>query len=122
MNKEIKFIDKELSSVVCLLGVAFSWFLLHTIFTNRYAHMYYERTDKKSDAHTGGLTFPEEEKPDYFDFAYFSFVIGMTFQVSDVVVTSHKLRKLVLMHGLISFAFNAIIVALTISIIANLKQ
>ncbi|MBK8551155.1 MAG: DUF1345 domain-containing protein [Ignavibacteria bacterium] len=101
VNKEINFIDKEVSSVVSLLGVAFSWLLLHTVFTIRYAHMYYEPKDKKSEIHTGGLDFPKEEEPDYIDFAYFSFIIGMTFQVSDVRVTSRTLRRLVLVHGLI---------------------
>jgi uncharacterized membrane protein len=116
-------INKDLnSSVISLLGIAFSWILLHTIFTIRYAHKYYEHANIETDVHSGGLDFPNEKEPDYIDFAYFSFVIGMTFQVSDVSVSSRKLRRLVLIHGLISFVFNAIIVALTISIIANLKQ
>lgn len=122
ISKDINFIDKEISSVVSLLGVAFSWMMLHTIFTMRYAHMYYEPKDGSIESHKGGLDFPKEVEPDYLDFAYFSFVIGMTFQVSDVRVTSRTLRKFVLVHGLISFVFNAIIVALTISIIANLKK
>ncbi len=121
MNKDINFIDKELSSVVSLLGVGLSWFLLHTIFAMRYAHLYYEHDNKTSDTYSGGLDFPNEKIPDYVDFAYFSFVIGMTFQVSDVSISSRSLRRLVLMHSIISFVFNAIIVALTISIIANLK-
>ena len=65
--------------------------------------------------HAGGLVFPGERAPDYMDFAYFSFVIGMTFQVSDVQITSRGLRQLVLVHGILSFAFNAIILALTIN-------
>ena len=115
-------INKDINSlIVALLGVGLSWFLLHTIFTIRYAHLYYDFSDKKSVAHSGGLDFPKEKEPDYLDFAYFSFIIGMTFQVSDVQVTSRRIRRLVLVHGLISFVFNAIIVALTISILANLK-
>lgn len=119
----ILIINKDInSSVISLIGVGLSWILLHTIFTTRYAHLYYDRKDRNSNAHKGGLEFPNEKVPDYIDFAYFSFVIGMTFQVSDVQVTSRKIRRFVLLHGLISFVFNAIIVALTISIIANLKQ
>lgn len=115
-------INKDINSlVVALLGVGLSWFLLHTIFTIRYAHLFYDFSDMKSNVHSGGLDFPKEKEPDYIDFAYFSFIIGMTFQVSDVQVTSRRIRRLVLMHGLISFVFNAIIVALTISILANLK-
>jgi uncharacterized membrane protein len=118
----ILIINKDINSlIVALLGVGFSWLLLHTIFTIRYAHLFYDSSDKKSNTHSGGLDFPKEKEPDYIDFAYFSFIIGMTFQVSDVQVSSRKIRRLVLMHGLISFVFNAIIVALTISILANLK-
>lgn len=67
----------------------------------------------------GGISFPSKEAPDYVDFAYFSFVIGMTFQVSDVQVESRLIRRFVLMHSLISFVFNTIIVALTINTIAG---
>lgn len=115
LNKDVN------SSVVSLIGVGLSWMLLHTIFTIRYAHFYYDINDTKNNTHSGGLEFPKEKEPDYIDFAYFSFVIGMTFQVSDVSITSRRIRRIALMHGLISFVFNAIIVALTISILANLK-
>ena len=115
LNKDVN------SSVVSLLGVALSWLLLHTIFTIRYAHFCYDFKNSKSGTHSGGLEFPKEDEPDYIDFAYFSFVIGMTFQVSDVSISSRRIRRMALIHGLISFVFNAIIVALTISILANLK-
>ena len=118
----ILILNKDVNSyVTALLGVGLSWVLLHTIFTTRYAHLYYDPKDDDSDEHKGGLEFPDEKIPDYIDFAYFSFVIGMTFQVSDVIITSRSIRRIVLLHGLISFAFNAIIVALTISLLANLK-
>jgi uncharacterized membrane protein len=78
--------------------------------------------DPKSSAEIGGLEFPGKDKePDYRDFAYFSFVIGMTFQVSDVEVTHKKMRRLVLTHGLISFALNTFVVALMINLIAGLR-
>ncbi len=69
-----------------------------------------------------GLDFPGKEKPGYLDFAYFSFVVGMTFQVSDVQITSRTIRRLVLAHGLISFFLNTFVVALTINIVAGLKN
>ena len=67
-----------------------------------------------------GLDFPGEREPDYMDFAYFSFVIGMTFQVSDVVITSRTFRKLVLVHAMLSFGFNTVILALTINTVSAL--
>ena len=71
-----------------------SWFLIHTIFTLRYAHIFYGDDDEKPEMHAGGLEFPGDKKPDYLDFAYFSFVLGMTFQVSDVQITSKQLRRI----------------------------
>lgn len=106
-------------SIGCMLVIITSWIMVHLAFTFRYAHLYYGDDNKRYEAHARGLTFPEDDKPDYFDFAYFSFVIGMTFQVSDVVITSKGVRRLVLLHSLISFVFNTVIIALTISQIVN---
>lgn len=69
-----------------------------------------------------GLNFPQEKQPDYIDFAYFSFVIGMTFQVSDVQINSRIIRRTALAHGLLSFALNTFVVALTINLIAGLTK
>jgi uncharacterized membrane protein len=111
-----------LLSMACVIG---SWTLVHTIFTFRYAHLYYCDLDEDRDGKNikpGGLLFPEEDKPDYLDFTYFSFVIGMTFQVSDVQITAKRIRRLVLMHALLSFAFNTVIVAFSINILAGMMQ
>lgn len=97
-----------------------SWILLHTIYTLRYAHMYYADDKDDTGTHAGGLLFPEEPHPDFIDFAYFSFILGMTFQVSDVSICSRKLRRLALWHSLLSFAYNATIIALTVNVIAGL--
>lgn len=122
-NTDESLIRKKLHIIFSMLGVALSWFLLHTTLTLHYAHLYYEHTFSEQHQHKGGINFPEEiDEPDYLDFAYFSFVIGMTFQVSDVQVTSQGMRRLVLLHGLISFIFNTIIVALTINTIANIYK
>jgi uncharacterized membrane protein len=112
--------ERSMHVPLALLGMIFSWLTVHTLFTVRYAHIYYGRKKDDASSYKGGLDFPEDTKPDFLDFAYFSFVLGMTFQVSDVQISSKKLRRLALLHGLISFAYNTIIVALTINIIAGL--
>jgi uncharacterized membrane protein len=119
-SKDDNLVSREMHTFVSILGVAMSWPLLHTIFTFRYAHLYYDYNKEKT-THKGGLEFPSEEYPDYLDFAYFSFIIGMTFQVSDVNVRSRKIRRLALLHGLISFIFNTIIVGLAITTFVNIK-
>lgn len=111
-----------LSLVTTFAGMVLSWGLVHTVFAGRYAHIYYaDQTDDK-EKHAGGLDFPGSGHPDFLDFAYFSFVIGMTFQVSDVAISSRRLRRLALLHSLIAFAFNTVIVALTINVIAGLSD
>ena len=100
-----------LAAVTILL----SWGFTHTIFAIHYAHEYYGEKAHKG----GGLKFPGEAPPDYWDFVYFSFVVGMTSQVSDVAVTSSALRRLVAAHGVVSFIFNATLLALTVNIAAG---
>lgn len=102
-------------------GMLLSWVMVHTTFTFHYAHMYYKDDKDDPAAHAEGLSFPEEEAPDYLDFAYFSFVIGMTFQVSDVEITSRAIRRQALLHGLLSFGLNTFVVALTVNLIAGIK-
>lgn len=109
--------------LLSIVSVACSWTVIHTLFTLKYAHKYYEpeKSLKNDNIYEGGgLDFPNEKEPDYLDFAYFSFVIGMTFQVSDVEITSRKIRRLSLMHALLSFIYNTVIVALSINIISGL--
>jgi len=106
---------------VSVAAILFSWFLVHCLFALRYAHLYYANAREKERKHaSGGLDFPGDKTPDYLDFAYFSFVVGMTCQVSDVQVTSSRLRALVLVHGLISFCFNTAILAMFVNIVAGL--
>lgn len=97
-----------------------SWLMTQATFTFRYAHEYYSRTDEAQAGVDGGLLFPGTEQPDYFDFFYFALVLGMTFQVSDVQITSRKLRRLAALHGLIGFIFNTVILALTVNLAAGL--
>jgi uncharacterized membrane protein len=96
-----------------------SWLLTHVIFGLRYAHEFYGVTTGGPQV-DGGLEFPADEEPDYWDFLYFALVLGMTFQVSDVQITSRKLRRLAIVHGLLGFLFNTVIIALTVNIGASL--
>jgi uncharacterized membrane protein len=94
-----------------------SWTFVHMIFSLHYAHEFYgERRDGK----IGGLEFPGSGHPDYWDFLYFSLVIGMTSQVSDVCVSSKQIRRVVAVHGVLSFFFNLTVLALTINLVSNL--
>jgi uncharacterized membrane protein len=104
-----------------LIAVICSWMLVHTVFGLRYAHTYYGDPDGPlgPKTHAAGLQFPGDREPDYVDFAYFSFVIGMTFQVSDVVITSRDFRKLALVHGMLSFGFNTVILALALNTVST---
>jgi len=120
LNSNEPVFDKDIRTIFTIAAVTTSWILLHTIFTIRYAHLYHNFHDKKTGAEGGGIDFPESGTPDYLDFAYFSFVIGMTFQVSDVTISSKTVRRFALLHSLISFVFNTIIVALTVNIIAGI--
>ncbi|MES2365248.1 MAG: DUF1345 domain-containing protein [Pseudomonadota bacterium] len=111
---------KMLHVALSFLALGFSWLLVHTRFAFHYAHRYYIGGKGARATHTGGLNFPGDRDPDYLDFAYFSFVIGMTSQVSDVAVTSRVMRRLTLAHGLLSFGFNVAVLALSVNIFASL--
>ena len=107
---------------VAVAGILLSWFMVHTMFAMHYAHIYYDDDEEDNNKHAEGLEFPEEKLPDYLDFAYFSFVIGMTFQVSDVEISARKIRRIALLHGLLAFGLNTFVVALTINLIAGLRK
>jgi uncharacterized membrane protein len=109
--------------IVSIVAIICSWLLVHTMFTLHYAHRYYRAGLLNISAdpdEVGGLDFPGKGPPDYLDFAYFSFVIGMTSQVSDVQITSPSIRRLALIHGILSFGFNTVILALSVNILAGL--
>jgi len=109
-------VEGALSAVLTVAGlvtVAASWVLVHTIFTLRYADLYYNGSP-------GGVVFNEDEDPDFLDFAYLAFTIGMTFQVSDTNIQDRAIRRTVLGHAAISYLFGAIIVGVTINVLAGL--
>lgn len=122
ISDESRETDKALYIPVAIAGILFSWGMVHTMFAFHYAHIYYDDDEDKVQKQAGGLEFPKEEEPDYLDFAYFSFVIGMTFQVSDVEISARKLRRIALLHGLLAFMLNTFVVALTINLVAGLRN
>jgi uncharacterized membrane protein len=100
--------------VLAVVTIVLSWTFIHTIFALHYAHDFYDESSP------GGLAFPGgDAEPDYWDFVYFSFVIGMTSQVSDVAVTSKPVRRTVAAHGVVAFLFNATLLALTVNLAAS---
>jgi uncharacterized membrane protein len=112
---ELRGLEVSLVAITLLL----SWLVTHVTFALRYAHEFYARDLGGPDVGRG-LDFPGETQPDYLDFMYFSLVLGMTFQVSDVQITSRKLRRVAALHGLVSFLFNTVIVAFTVNIAAGM--
>jgi uncharacterized membrane protein len=96
-----------------------SWIFINTMFALHYAHDYYADADDTGAKVAAGLVFPGHREPDYWDFLYFSFVIGMTFQVSDVQIDDHGLRRVALAHGVLAFFFNVVILALVINLLAG---
>jgi uncharacterized membrane protein len=102
---------------LAIATVVLSWCFTHTIFALHYAHAFYGAHLRKS-----GLNFPGDGQPDYWDFIYFAFVIGMTFQVSDVAITHKSIRRMVVAHGALSFFFTAAIISVTVNIAASVIQ
>jgi uncharacterized membrane protein len=108
--------DRALEALLEGMGVftiACSWALVHTVFALRYAHLYY--TEPR-----GGIDFKMKAEPDYRDFAYTAFTVGMTFQVSDTDITQQRMRRAVLRHALLSFLFGSVILAATVNVVAGL--
>ncbi|WP_434317812.1 DUF1345 domain-containing protein [Leifsonia sp. P73] len=99
-------------ALLAIVSIALSWVLVHTLYTLRYARIYYRRD--------GGVDFNQKEPPQYSDFAYLAFTLGMTFQVSDTNISSPYLRRAILRHTLLSYVFGTVIVAATVNLVAGL--
>ena len=99
-----------------LVTLALCWTFSNTVYALHYAHLFYTRGDT-GDAR--GLEFPETPEPDYWDFAYFAFCLGMTFQTSDVSVTQGRFRRIVTLHCLAAFVFNLGVIAFTINVLGG---
>ena len=109
------------SLVLAILSVLLGWFTLHTVAAFRYAHLYYspEVVGAGAPRDAGGLEFPGNGEPDTWDFLYYSFVVGMTAQVSDVQVLTAQMRRLTLLHGIGAFFFNTVLLALAVNVAAG---
>ncbi len=118
-GRDLAGLQRGLHIGLSVTALALSWLFIQTVFTFRYAHRYYFE-EKKGEPDGPGLQFPGGLDPDYFDFLYYAFVVGMTSQVSDVQVTSREMRRLTLVHGVLSFGFNMLILALSINVVAGL--
>jgi uncharacterized membrane protein len=110
----------RISLPLVVVSVALSWFTLHTVAAFHYAHLYYAPDGPRASAKS--LQFPGTREPGIWDFVYFSLVIGMTSQVSDVQVTGTAMRRTVTGHSLTSFLFNTTILALAVNIAAGLVR
>ncbi|MFI6230539.1 DUF1345 domain-containing protein [Micromonospora echinospora] len=107
--------SRDFHSGLGMASVLLSWLVVHTVYTARYARIYYTGPD-------GGIDFHQEQPPCYADFAYVAFTIGATFQVSDTDLCSHEMRRTVLRHMLVSYLFGAIIIAATVNLVAGLAR
>ncbi|PYN49660.1 MAG: DUF1345 domain-containing protein [Candidatus Rokuibacteriota bacterium] len=105
---------RSVELILATITIVLSWAFIHTMFALHYAHEFYDESGVRGMAFPGGL-----EKPDYWDFVYFSLVIGMTSQVADVGITTKEIRRTVAAHGVVSFFFNAALLALTVNIAAS---
>jgi uncharacterized membrane protein len=114
--------DRSLSIGLSVSTIFLSWLLIHTVFALFYAHEFHSEGRGGSKGQGGGLKFPDDSTPDYLDFLYFSFVVGTTAQTSDVDVCSRAMRRVVMLHGILSFFFNTAVIALAVNLAAQLVQ
>ena len=116
--RDLAFWARTWHLALTITALVSSWLLIQTVFAFHYAHRYYAGPHGEPAA-TASLQFPGGREPDYLDFAYFAFVVGMTSQVSDVSVASRSMRRLTMIHGILAFMFNIAVLALSINIIAS---
>jgi uncharacterized membrane protein len=116
--KQLSGIERAVHIGLGLVALAGSWLMMHSIYAFHYAHRYYN-DEKHRGPDAGGLDFPGKEDPDYFDFLYYAYVIGMTSQVSDVQATSREMRRITLIHSVLAFAFNMLVLALSVNVVAG---
>lgn len=120
--KGARGLDEVLRVALAFVSVSASWFVTQLIFALHYAHEYYAPDDDGDPAtlQQGGLRFPDDDSPDYWDFIHFAVVIGVASQTADVEFTSKRMRRIGTVHGLVAFTFNTVILALTINVLAGL--
>ena len=120
LAKNAHGLERALRVALAFVTVALSWFMAHLIFAVHYAHGFYNRHEPGAAVSSGGLHFPGDEEPDYWDFLHFAVIIGVAAQTADIENAATPLRQLCTVHALFSFAFNTVIVALTINLLAGL--
>jgi uncharacterized membrane protein len=121
-TKDMTGLTKGLHVTLAAATIVSAWFFIHLTYALHYAHEYFDELDqgphlKPKDA--GGLNFPGTKDPDYFDFLYFSFIIGVASQTADVSITTEEMRRVSLAHSILAFFFNSAVLALTINIAAG---
>ena len=119
--QDLSGVERSVHIALAVAALAASWFFIQTTFAFHYAHRYYHE-EQRREPDGAGLQFPGGLDPDYFDFLYYAHAVGMTSQVSDVQVTSREMRHLTLVHSVLSFGFNMLILALSINVVAGLLQ
>ncbi|WP_216839388.1 DUF1345 domain-containing protein [Caulobacter sp. S45] len=120
LAKSLHGFEKTVRIGLAFLTVALSWFVVQLIFALHYAHEYYSPAADELGGVRGGLAFPADECPDYWDFLHFAIVIGVASQTADIGFTSKTLRRIGTVHGVIAFVFNTVVLALTINLVAGL--
>ncbi len=111
--------EKWIAYGLGVLAISAGWLLVHTIYTFRYAHLYWF-DDDGDGTECGGIRFPETDRPSDWDFAYFAFCIGASFAVSDPQVTETRVRREIIGHSIISFAYNSVIIGMVINLFAGI--
>ena len=106
-----------LTTALLVTTLVLAWLFSNTVYALHYAHLFYSRADGGRDA--GGIDIPETKEPDYWDFVYFSFTLGMTFQTSDCQITSPGIRRVVIGHCLAAFVFNIGVLAFSINVLGG---
>jgi uncharacterized membrane protein len=112
-GQDAKGAAKAVIPILAIISIVLSWFLVHTLFMLRYARLYYVDDN-------GGISFNQDEPPQYTDFAYLAFTLGATFQVSDTDVSKHNIRVTILRHAMLSYLFGSVILAATVNLVAGL--
>lgn len=123
ITKSLTGFDKSLHLGLAALTIITAWVFIHLSYAMHYAHEYFDETKTlpgEAPAVKGGVAFPGTDEPDYWDFFYFAFIIGVAAQTADVAITSKAIRRTSLAHSILSFFFNSAILALTINIAAGL--
>jgi uncharacterized membrane protein len=120
--KELQGTSRALRLALTFFTVINSWVFVHIVFTIYYAHEYHAEVEGRRTKTRGGLKFAGAGTPDYWDFLYFALTVGMTAQTSDTAVESRRMRRLVTVHGLVSFVFTTAVIALTVNLAAQLLQ